>query len=228
MAAWRAMSAVYPSPDGGVPRPRTGQGSLDRSRRVPGRRGPAAGPPPSRQRVRRTRTWMLLLLLTPVVLAGISLLTFTTGGPSEPTVQPVVVPAGYSAITDADFGYSVPKTYTQNLAWTDQNGDFFYGEPHAFVAETLLVSKVPPGPRTRPPASFESFGQPDPVPYSVGDGRTVRVPGTAYGYEEYVTRPGGYRALALEAWERSSSTELWLLVRAPATVTRTVIASLRG
>jgi hypothetical protein len=171
---------------------------------------------------------MLLLRITPVCLAGISLLTFATGGPSEPTVNARIVPARYTAITDADFGYAVPDSYTQNTAWTDQNGDFFYGVPRAFVAETLLVTKIRPTAGTRPPPPFKDFGQPDPVPFAVHGGHAVSIPGTNFAWEETITRPGGYHALALDTWERTSQTQMWLLVRAPTAVTHTVLASLQG
>jgi hypothetical protein len=172
--------------------------------------------------------WMLLLLLTPVCLAGISLLAFDTGGPPEPTVEPITTPAGWYAVTDADFGYAVPDAYQQNTTWTDQNGDFFYGRAGAFVAETLLVTKKSPTAASPPPASFRSFGQPTLAPYVLHGGHAVKVKGTNYGYEETLTRPGGYQAEVLDTWEASSSTQMWLLIRAPASVTRTVLASLQG
>jgi hypothetical protein len=187
-----------------------------------------AGSPAERRRVRRTRIWMLLLLLTPVCLAGISLLAFATSGPPEPTVHARAVPSGYYAVTDADFGYAVPNAYQQNTSWTDQNGDFLYGDPKAFVAETLLVADTPPTAGSRPPASLASFGQPTPLPYSLGDGHPIAVPGTSYAYEETMTRPGGYQAVIVDTWERSSSTQMWLMLHSPAPVTRTVIASLQG
>jgi hypothetical protein len=171
---------------------------------------------------------MLLLLLTPVCLAGISLLTFATDGPSEPTVHPRAVPSGYYAVTDADFGYSLPNAYQQNTSWTDQNGDFLYGNAKAFVAETLLVVNQRPTAQSRPPSSLESFGEPAPVPYTLRAGHSIDVPGTSYAFEATMTRPGGYQAVIIDAWESSSSTQMWLMLHSPATVTRTVIASLQG
>lgn len=194
----------------------------------PGRGGAGAEAPLSRPRVRRTRLWMVLLLLTPVVLAAISLLAFDTGGPPEPSVKPLVTPAGWYGVTDADFGYSVPDAYQQNTTWTDQNGDFFYGTAPAFVAETLLVTKTAPTAASRPPASFESFGQNEVAPYALHGGHAITVPGTQFGYEELLTRPGGYRAVVVDTWEAATSTQMWLLLRTPASVAATVIASLQG
>jgi hypothetical protein len=224
VAAWTAMSAVSPSP-GGRAAPRRA-GAPARRPPLPARTGDL---PPPRSQVRRNRTWMTLLLLTPVILAGLAVLAFATDGGGGPSVKPRSVPAGYDAITDSYFGYVVPKSYQQNTTWTDQNADFFYGEAPAFVAETLLITKMSPTPSSHPPASFGSFGQlKSPVPYTVSDGHAVRIPGTAFAYEESITRPGGYHALALDAWERDSSTQVWLLIRAPARVTSTVVASLQG
>lgn len=188
---------------------------------------PADDAPPSRQRVRRTRLWMLLLLLTPVCLAVISLLTYAASNP-EPVVHPTSTPQGWQAITDAYFGYAVPASYSQNAGWTDTDADYFYGNPAAFVAETLVVAKTSPTAATRPPASFKDFAEQSPVPYSLSGGHPLSVPGTNFGWEATVTRPGGFRATAVDAWESGTQTEIWLLIRAPAAVTRQVVASLQG
>jgi hypothetical protein len=235
MAAWVAMPAVSRSPDGRTtPRPVgawAGAKSGWRPTGDPSRRGRRPRPdelPPSRKRVRRTRLWMVLLLLTPVCLATISLLAFSTGGPPEPSVAPRLTPPGWYGVTDADFGYAVPDAYQQNTTWTDQNGDFFYGTAQAFVAETLLVTKTSPRAASRPPTSFRSFGQTTLAPYAVHGGHTVSIPGTTFAFEETLTRPGGYHAEVLDTWERDSSTQMWMVIRSSPAVTRTVLASLQG
>jgi hypothetical protein len=184
--------------------------------------------PPRPQRARRNRVWMVLLMLTPVCLAVVSLLTFATGGPNEPAVTPRVTPPGYYGITDAYFGYAIPKAYRQNTTWTDQHADFFYGRAPAFVAETLLETKKAPTATSRPPLSFQSFGEQSLMAYSLSGTHPVRVPGTTEAFEGTITRPGGYHAVAVDAWEQSTSTQIWLLVRAPAAVTAAVVDSLRG
>jgi hypothetical protein len=172
--------------------------------------------------------WMLLMLLTPVCLAGISILVYATDGPNEPTVEPIVTPAGYYGVTDADFGYAVPNAYQQNTTWTDQNGDFMYGGAGAFVAETELIAKTSPTATSPPPPSLAVFGQAAPVPYTLHGGHRVSVRGTAFAYEATMTRPGGYHAVVIDTWEASSSTQMWLVIRAPADVTHNVITSLQG
>ena len=174
---------------------------------------------------------MATLLLAPLCLAAVSLLALRSGGPSEPVVEPTVRPAGYLAVTDATYGYAVPSSYAQNPAWTDQNGDFFYGTARAFAAETLVSTQRPPGPRAAPPAAFDSFGASGPVVSDLGPARRIAVSGTEGAWERTVTRPGGWHGVAVDAWEPSSTHELieiWLLVKAPAEVTRTVLSSLQG
>jgi hypothetical protein len=180
------------------------------------------------ERVRRTRSWMLLLLLTPLCLFGISVLAFGTSGPPEPVVHPYSTPAGYVAVTDSYFGYAVPKSYTQNTTWTDQNGDFLYGRQSAFVAETEAILTHSPTAASTPPPSFKSFGERTLVAYRAGPAHPVTVPGTHIAFEEQITRPGGWVATAIDAWERGTTTQVWLLIRASPSVTRHVIASFQG
>jgi hypothetical protein len=187
-----------------------------------------AGVPVTRQRVRRTRRWMLLLLLTPLCLFGISVLAFGTSGPPEPVVHPRSTPPGYQAVTDSYFGYAVPKGYTQSTTWTDQNGDFLYGGPRAFVAETEIILNHSPSAASPPPPAFRSFGEPTLVSYQSGPAHRITVPGTRVAFEEQITRPGGWVATAIDAWERDTTTQVWLLIRAPAAVSRLVIASFQG
>ncbi len=171
---------------------------------------------------------MALLLLTPVCLAGISLLAFNTTGPPEPVVHPRSTPTGYRAITDAYFGYVVPSGFKQNTTWTDQNGDFFYGTPSAYVAETLLSPKHGPTAGSAPPPPFQAFGVPKPTPFSARGVHGVTVPGTHGAWQEQISRPGGFVATAVDAWEPATSSQIWLLVHAPPAVVRTVLASLKG
>jgi hypothetical protein len=227
------MPAVSRSPDGRTAPRQTGSGA-GAGRRPDGslvrtaRRPPRDNSPEHRKRVRRTRVWMVLLLLTPVCLATISLLAFSTSGPPEPSVAPRLTPAGWYGVTDADFGYAVPNAYQQNTTWTDQNGDFFYGTAQAFVAETLLVTKVSPTAASPAPDSLRSFGESTLAPYTLHGGHTVSIPGTNYAFEEKMTRPDGYQAEVLDTWESDSSTQMWLLIRSSPAVTRTVLASLQG
>jgi hypothetical protein len=187
-----------------------------------------SGVPVTRERIRKTRRWMLLLLLTPLCLFGISVLAFGTSGPPEPVVHPRSTPRGYEAVTDSYFGYAVPASYTQNTTWTDQNGDFLYGTQRTFVAETEAILTRSPTAGAQAPPAFKSFGERTLVPYRTGPAHRVTVPGTRIAFEEQITRPGGWRATAVDAWEQDTTTQVWLLIRAPASVTRQVLASFQG
>jgi hypothetical protein len=187
---------------------------------------PALPPTPAARR--RVRQWMVLLLLTPVCLGIITLLVFETNGPPEPVVAARTVPAGYRAVTDAYFGYAVPTRWTENVTWTDQNADWFYGTARGFVAETMLVPKHAPTTAAAPPLSFATFGLPDPAPYHLSGGHTVAVPGTAFTWVETLTRADGWTGTAIDTWEPSTTTEVWLLVHARQTTVRAVLASLQG
>jgi hypothetical protein len=223
------MSVVQPSPDGRTPERLRGNGPLRRRDRA-GRPVlfDVEGQPVTRERVRRTRRWLLLLLLTPICLFGISILAFGTSGPPEPVVHPRVTPHGWQAVTDAYFGYAVPAGYKQNTTWTSQNGQFFYGTPKAYVAETEAILKTSPAADTAPPSAFQSFGEPKLVTYTAGPAHRVSVPGVRIAFERTITRPGGWTATAVDVWEKISSTQAWLLIHAPASVTRQVIASFQG
>jgi hypothetical protein len=187
-----------------------------------------SGVPVTRERVRKTRRWMLLLLLTPLCLFGLSVLAFGTNGPDEPVVHPRSTPRGWQAITDSYFGYAVPASYTQNTTWTDQDGDFFYGREGAFVAETESILNRAPTATAHPPPSFRSAGEPTLVAYTVGPAHRVTVAGTRIAFEEQVTRPGGWKATAIDAWQWDTTTQVWLLIHAPASVTGQVMASFQG
>lgn len=203
---------------------------------VPARRGrpgspvrlDVSGQPVTKARVRRTRAWMLLLLLTPACLILVVALAIGTRGPREPAVRPAAVPAGYRPITDAYFAYAVPHGYAQNTTWTDQNGDFLYGTSRGFVAETMAVRSRPPTAASRPPASFQSFGLPAPTAYRTGTWRPIRVPGAQAAYETSIVRAHGWRATAVDVWMKRSSTQVWLLVHGPDGLAARVLTSLRG
>lgn len=181
-----------------------------------------------RQIRRRNRRWFILLLMTPAVFGLLAVLAVVTNGPPEPSVKPVSVPTGYRAISDAYFGYAIPSGWTVNRAFSDTNADFFYGTGLSWVGENLRIAKTAPLPGADPPTQLATFGQAGSLPYQLGTARPVTVPGIAVAYQYDVTRPNGFHATALEVWERSSDTDMWLLVHANPSVTTTILASLAG
>jgi len=195
---------------------------------------PVERPRPARTRGerRRIRGWMLLFLLAPASLGVVVAFALGAAGPPPPpgpAVRPVSVPSGFKAVANPFFGYAVPASYHRNAAWTDSNGDYFYGNPlHGWVAETLLVARRPPTASTKPPATFKFFAEYHSTPYTLEAGHPVRVAGTSSAWEFDVNSQAGWRAIALDTWSRQSSTEMWMLVKAPVPVTQAVLASVRG
>ncbi len=180
---------------------------------------------------RHIRGWMLLFLVTPASLGLVVALVLTVGGPppAGPPVGPVSVAAGYRAVRNPFFGYAVPVSYRENSAWTDSDGDYFYGDPlRGWVAETLLVADRSPTEGTKPPTTFRFFAEARSTPYTLSGAHRVHVAGASAAWELDVHSRAGWHAVALDAWSRGSSTELWMLVRAPSAVTRTILSSVRG
>jgi hypothetical protein len=176
---------------------------------------------------RRNRRWMVLMLLTPVCLGLIVALTFLTRGPAEPVVKPVV-PAGYRAISDAYFGYAIPAAWKVNTTYSDVVGDIFYQGRDGWAAESLGVRTQPPTPGGSLPAATAAFAAPRPTPFSLGPALATHVTGTTVAYRYTATRPGGMRATVIHTWQRSTQTEIWLIVSAPDPVTATIVNSLRA
>ncbi|MGI8753376.1 MAG: hypothetical protein ACR2MN_13875 [Acidimicrobiales bacterium] len=197
--------------------------SLDAASR-PGTDGRPA-PPASR---RRNRRWLVLLMLTPVIMTILAVLAFTTKGPPEPSVKPRSVPAGYKAISDAYFGYAIPSAWRESPGYTDANGDFFYQGRSGWIGENVRIRAARPVPGTDAPPQLATFGQSRSVPYQLSAARQVTVPGVAAAWVYDVDRPSGFHATAVEVWQGSSQTEMWLLINAGPGISPVIAASLQG
>lgn len=188
----------------------------------PGADGPAAAAR------RRNRRWLVLLMLTPVIMTILAVLAFTTKGPPEPSVRPRSIPAGYRAISDAYFGYAIPSAWSENPAFTDANGDFFYQGQSGWVGENVRIRATRPVPGADVPVPLATFGQGQAVPYELSGGRPVTIPGVAAAWTYDMRRANGFHATAVEVWQASSQTEMWLLINAGPAVAPVIVASLQG
>lgn len=177
---------------------------------------------------RRNRRWLVLLMLTPVIMTILAVLAFTTKGPPEPSVKPLSVPAGYQPISDAYFGYAIPSAWTANPVFTDSNGDYFYQGRSGWVGENVRIRAARPVPGTDVPSQLATFGQAQAVPYQLGAARPVTIPGVAASWIYDMRRDNGFHATAVEVWEQSSQTEMWLLINAGPDVAPVIAASLQG
>jgi hypothetical protein len=177
---------------------------------------------------RRNRRWMLLMAMTPVVFGVLYALGVFTGGDPEPVVNPLHTPPGYTGVTDAYYGFAIPNNWKQNSAFSDSNGDFYYNGPGGWVGESEIIAKTSPSPASPVPESLKSFDTAIPTGFTLVGGHRINVPGTAFAWAVTLTRPGGFKASAVDVWEARSQTQLWLMVNSSPATDRTIIESLKG
>ena len=196
-------------------------GALERRRR-------AELTPAERVLQKRNRR-LLLTIAVPAVFLGIGALAASIlADAGTPTPHPLLVPTGYHAAGDGVFSYAVPNSWSKNDAYSDDAGDLETSGPSGWVGDHLTARATAPAPGEAPPQVFQSFGQDRPTPFDIGTATKVRVTGATTAYQYTVTRPGGFIATAIDAWESSSGAELWLIVDASPQITNEVIATLRG
>jgi hypothetical protein len=169
---------------------------------------------------------MIVMFATPLVIAAIGA-AISLGGPPEPTVS-VAAPAGYQPITDAYFGYVIPKSWSQNDSATTDTGIYYYQGPGGWVGETLGNRSTPPTLGEAGPPSLGVFGTATAQPFQLTGGHPVTVPGTTMAYAYTLVRDGTPTASVIDAWASGSTTELWFAVHADPATTSTVVGSLRA
>jgi hypothetical protein len=183
---------------------------------------------PAPPQVRRNRRWLLVLAIVPVAVAIVSVFVNLSGGAPEPVVHPLRTPPGYQAVTDAYFGFAIPKRWPQNGSLSDPNGDFYYNGAGGWVGESERIAKASPGPSTPVPEALWAYGVTTPTKFASSGGHRINVPGTNFAWAVTLTRPDGSTSQAVDVWERNSQTEAWLVVHASPAVERTVLGSLQG
>ena len=217
---------THPLPDlPELPERRRAGGGLER------RRGGQLETPltPAERRLRRRNRKLMAWVAVPGVLLGAAALAASlAAGSGPPAPRPLTVPPGFQAVNDGVFAYSVPRSWSKNLAYSDDTGDLDYSGSTGWVGEYLGARQSPPVGGERPPASFSVFGQNRPTPYAVGPAQKITVAGATAAFRYRISRPGGFEAVAINAWQSSSGAEIWLLVHAPPDVTTTIIGSLKG
>lgn len=184
---------------------------------------------PAERQVRRRNRKLMAWVAVPGVLLGVAALAaslLVSGG--APAPSPLSVPAGYQAVNDGVFAYSVPRAWSKNLAYSDDTGDLDYSGSDGWAGEYLGARSSAPGEGERPPASFADFGETRPTAYTIGPAQKINVAGATVAYRYEITRPGGFTAVAINAWQSSSGAEIWLLVHAPEAVTTTIVSTLRA
>ena len=135
------------------------------------RRQPGALSPVDAATARRNRRWMVLVLAPALVIGAIALVTTLAASSQGPSVHPILVPAGYHAVSDGYFAYAVPSSWSQSGAYTDDVGDLDTSGQSGWAAEHLEARATPSGAAAKPPpTSFAAFGEPQPAPYHLGRG----------------------------------------------------------
>ena len=199
--------------------------------RAAGDPGPAGGAlerrrtseltPAERKVRRRNRQWFLVIAIPAAVLGVIALIASIVADQSTPSVKPVTVPAGYKAVSDGIFAYAVPRACATNDFFTDDAGDLETSGTTGWVAEHVDARAVAPAAGETPPYALEALGANKPTPFDISTAAPIRVPGAATAFSYEITRPGGFRATTVNAWQASSGAEIWLEVDAsPATTAR--------
>ncbi len=171
---------------------------------------------------------MLILTVTSVIILVLALTATAVYVNNEPSGPKIAVPAGYQAINDGYFSYAVPKDWKNNPANTDQAGDVDTSGSSGFAGEHISLQRNAPVLGAQPPVQLQALGSARPAPFNLAGGQPVAVPGTSAAFRYTASRPGGFRATVIDAYDYRAAVELWLVVDAPSDVTQTVIESLRA
>ena len=177
---------------------------------------------------RKNRRWMAAIAIPALVLGVVALIASLELGSSGSSVRPATVPPGYRAVSDTYFAYAVPASWSQNNAYTDDVGDLDTSGPSGWVAEHLAGRTSPPTVGEAPPSSFAAFGEAQSTPYQMSGATPVTVKGASVAYRYTLSRPAGFQAVAIDAWQANTGAELWFLVHADPSTTAAVIGSLKG
>jgi hypothetical protein len=184
---------------------------------------------PAEKKVRRRNRQWFMVIAIPSALLGVAALTASIiADQSTPSVKPVSVPVGYKAVSDGVFAYAVPAAWTTNDLYSDDVGDLDTSGPAGWVAEHVGARPSPPVAGEAPPAALRAFGVNTPSPYQISAGQPTRVPGAAVAFRYQVSRPGGFQATAIDAWQSGSGAEIWLLVDASPATTAQILGTFKA
>jgi hypothetical protein len=184
---------------------------------------------PAEKKVRRrNRQWFMVIAIPAAVLGVAALVASIVADQSTPSVKPVTVPAGYKAVSDGVFAYAVPAAWSTNDLFTDDVGDLETSGSTGWVAEHVSERRNPPLSGETPPGAFQALGVNTPTPFEIGRGEPVRVPGAETAFRYQISRPGGFRAIAVDAWQAGSGGEIWLEVDASPQTTAEILSTFQA
>jgi hypothetical protein len=184
--------------------------------------------PAERKVRRRNRQWFMVIAIPAVVLGLVALVASIIASQDTPSVKPLTVPAGYKAVTDGVFAYALPAAWTTNDLFTDDVGDLETSGATGWVAEHVDTRPQPPVAGETPPPALQALGVTTPTAVQISAAEPTVVPGAATAFRYQISRPGGFQATAVDAWQASSRAEIWLEVKAPPAMAARILSTLRA
>jgi len=175
---------------------------------------------------RRNRRLLLAITIPSVAVLVIALIASGVAESNLPNGPKVAVPAGYQLANDGYFSYAVPGSWKVNQLYTDSTGDAYRSGPAGWAGEHIGFRTSAPTLGEAQPSSLAAFGMDRPTPYNLSGGHPITVRGAGSAFSYSLTRPGGFTATAVDAWNPQSGVEIWLIVRASPDVAQRILGSL--
>jgi hypothetical protein len=184
--------------------------------------------PEERVNRRSNRRWMLGLAGSSIVILVAALVASGFAANNEPSGPRITAPAGYQTVNDSYFAYVVPNTWATNPAFSDLAGDVDTSGPTGWAGENIGFRRATPVMGETPPVPLQAFGVLRPGPFQLAGGHAIAVRGAAAAFLYTATRPGGFHATVIDAYDARNGVELWLMVDASPAVTDQVVSSLQS
>ena len=177
---------------------------------------------------RSNRRWMSILAILSIFVLASALAATAIYNSNEPNGPNVKAPPGYQTVRDGYFAYIVPTAWTNNGSFTDSAGDVENSGATGFAAQHIAALKNPPTLGETPPVALQALGTAHPEALTLTDGHRVLVKGASTAFAYTATRPDGFRASVIDAYNYGAAVELWLVVSGPDDVTTSVLNSLEA
>jgi hypothetical protein len=182
---------------------------------------------PEERRARRiNRRWLVGLAVPSILILLLALIASAVAEHNQPSGPNIPLPAGYQAIRDGYFTYAVPKAWPNSALYSDNAGDLVNTGPGGWAGQHVDFSRNSPTLGETPPTPLQAFGMPGPEPFQLTGGHATTVKGAAVAWAYLATRPGGFRATVIDAYDAAAAVEIWLMVVAPPGVAGQIVSSL--
>lgn len=176
----------------------------------------AGGRPAGRRGPSKNWKWLGVLAIGPLCVA----VTFVLAGKVKPpnyNLKPPV-PAGYRAVANPYYAFSIPRSWKLNTVKSDQNGDLLYQGRSGTAGETTAVRKTRPAANEAPPEIVGLYFQ---AHYRVMNRQPTHIPHATFAQLDTLQGAGGKKASLYHGWVAGTQTEFWVLFTgSPATVSK--------